>query len=73
MAKLEMTIEAAKLCTHAQFDSIVSQMGDDRDMRVIVDFSLPKGYLYFIRTTYNTQQVGGQIHGGIDPEGRIST
>jgi len=76
---LSMTREAARICTRKQWDAIVRQLGEARRMRVFVDFSLPEGYLYFIRHTphYETSEgsirEGGTIHGGIDPQGGIST
>lgn len=77
---LKFTAKAAAILTPQQWDSVVRQLGDVNDtkvkrtMSVFVDPSLPDGYVYFVRKTYNGFiDSGGEIHGGIDPEGRIST
>lgn len=77
---LKFTREAASILTDAQWNAILNQLGDPgetwvrRTMSIFVDFSLPAGYVYFVRKTYNgiTNQ-SGEIHGGIDPDGGIST
>ena len=69
---LSMTRQAAAICTPAQFAAILVQLGEARRMRVFIDYSLPTGYLYFIRSgEYNGET--HSIYGGIDPDGGIST
>ena len=76
---LTMTREAVRICTPQQFETIKTQLGDYRRMRVFIDFSLPDGYLYFIRSTESRNLQGTvvgetvQIHGGISKQGQIST
>lgn len=69
---LKMSKEACAICTPAQFAAIVRNMGENRKMSVFVDFSLPTGYLYFVRQAEYNGEVH-TIHGGIDPEGSVST
>jgi hypothetical protein len=69
---ISFTREAAARCTPEQFTAINNQLGDERKMRIMVGFELPSGYLYFIRYGWYNDQVH-TIHGGIDPDGGIST
>lgn len=77
---LKFTSNAAVILTDAQWNSIIVQLGDVTDtsvrrtMSVFVDPSLPTGYVYFVRKTYNgITNSPGEIHGGIAPDGSIST
>lgn len=69
---ISFTREAAAILTPEQFTAINNQLGDNRRMRVMVDFSLPTGYVSFIRYGIHNDVVHS-IYGGIDPFGRIST
>lgn len=69
---LSMTREAVKICTPEQMSAIVTQLGDNHKMSVFVDFSLPKDWLYFIQTGVFNFEVHA-IHGGIAPDGSVST
>lgn len=69
---LAMTRQAAEICTPCQWAAIKTQLGENRKMNVFLDFSLPIGYLYFIRTGVHNYEVHA-IHGGIAPDGSVST
>jgi hypothetical protein len=75
-----MTYAALKICTPEQFDAIKIMLEPPdktttpvRSIRVFVDFSLPDGWLYFVLTKRGNMENADPIHGGIDPEGGIST
>lgn len=72
MRKIEFTPEALGIMTLEQRDRI-RQLFDDgsivHSVRASVDLSLPTGYIYVI-IQYSP---GEPIHGGIDPEGSMST
>lgn len=66
---ISFTKEALQRLTTDQKNAILVLHGEDRrDMSMSVGFDLPAGYLYFVRST-----LAGQIHGGIAPNGDVST
>lgn len=71
---LAITREAVEILTHQQFDAIKRQLLNGTKLRVFIDFSLPNGYVYFIRSRQgNLHTSDNPIHGGISPEGDVST
>lgn len=71
---LSMTREAMHICTNAQLASIQHLLTEGHKLRIFVDFSLPEGYLYFIKSRQGNMHVDSTpLHGGIDPDGAIST
>lgn len=72
---LSMTKEAVDICTPDQFEAIKHLIADgNKRIRVFVDFSLPKGYLYFVvERQGNLHPETAPIHGGIDAYGSVST
>lgn len=72
---LSITREAVKILTNPQLEAIKHLLLDDTCLGVFVDFSLPPGYVYFIREKRGNlhTETMPPLHGGIDPEGSVST
>jgi len=70
MADVEFTKEAFDTLTEAQLTAIRRLIANNSCVRVLRDFSMPEGWMYFIQK--HTPD-GREIHGGISPEGEVHT
>lgn len=72
MKTANFTPEALRISTDKQREMIAGLFDGHTGVvkiTVTVDFSLPEGYVYVVMESYNRPP----IHGGIDPEGSMST
>lgn len=74
-AVIEFSAEAWELvdANEDQREALSRLLPNSLKLRVLRDFSLPEGWLYFIQESERFSQPNATIHGGISPEGDIHT
>lgn len=68
---IKFTNEAFKRVTYAQKVALADMMNErETAINCSVDFSLPEGYIYFVKGNPHNNH---ELHGGVSPDGDVST